>query len=101
MTILKQLEPEKEIGQTTLRPNRLTLIAGFGLVALIVLEIWVSHTTAIFGAKFKELQNLQDRLTLENQILEDQIASASALRNIASQSAQLGLVTPSNVEYIR
>ncbi len=99
MTITKKLEIEEE--NIFLKSKRLTVFVVIGLVSLIVMEIWVSHTTAIFGVKFKELQDLQGKLTLENQILEDQIASASALKNIASSSAELGLAPPSDIQYIK
>ena len=99
MTITKKLEIEEE--NIFLKSKRLTVFVVIGLVSLIVMEIWVSHTTAIFGVKFKELQDLQGKLTLENQILEDQIASASALKNIASSSAELGLAPPYDIQYIK
>lgn len=101
MTIVKKIEPETEEKKVDWRSRKFLLILGTGLVALVFLEIWVSHTTAIFGVKFKELQDLQASLTLENQLLADQIASQSALQNIASQSATLGLKPPTDIQYIR
>ena len=78
------------------------LIPLFGLVILIliVLQIWVAHTISASGVKLSDVQYLTEIKKRENQILQNQIASASALLTIASQSASLGFRNAKNVQYI-
>jgi hypothetical protein len=102
MTIIKKfdtdIQEEKKVFGFS---KKIMLPFGIGLIVLMVMEIWVSHNFVISGAKLQEIENLQSSLTLENQILEDNIASSSALVKVASSAATLGLITPSNIQYIR
>lgn len=81
--------------------KKTAVICIFGVVALLLIQIWVVHTTTTSGEKLKEIENLQKVITLKNQMLENEIAYASALTNIASQAASLGLKTPKGIQYIR
>ena len=76
------------------------LAVGF-LAVLIIFQIWVSHQTASQGTTLKKIEDLQRSISQENLELETAIASASALRNIASQSAGLGLFPPKALQYLR
>lgn len=73
----------------------------FGLLALTLIEIWVTNTAVAFGEKFEKLTEAEKNLMIENQILENQIAEYSSLNNIASKSAQLGFFYNTNIQYIR
>ncbi len=100
MTILKKFENEREEPRHFWKSKKIIFSVGVGLFILILSEIWVAHTLAISGVKLQEIKNLQKELTLENQLLRDEIASQSALNKIASQSALLGLTHPSDIQYI-
>lgn len=68
---------------------------------LLLIQIWVAHTTTTSGEKLKEIENLQKVLELENQMLENEISATSSLNNIATQAASLGLKPPKSIQYIR
>lgn len=98
MTIIHKFEPEKEEKKGL---PRLTIIFIVILAILGVLEIWVSHTLAQYGQKFESMAGLKNSLTLENKILENEIAKLSSLSEIATQSASLGLGKAREIQYIR
>lgn len=100
MTILKKFETEKEKPKHFWKGKKIIFSVGTGLFILIISEIWVAHTLAISGVKLQEIKDLKKDLTVENQLLRDEIASQSALNKIASQSALLGLTHPSDIQYI-
>lgn len=98
MTIIKKFEPEEP--RKSFSKKYITLIV-FSLSALMVLEIWVSNNVVTYGEKFEKLSMLQQSLSLENQILENNIAKQEALSRIASKSAELGFSSPESIQYIR
>lgn len=98
MTIIKKFEPDE--------PKK-----GFGkkyiyliiacLFLLMLTEIWASNTVVAYGDKFAKLSTLSKTLSLENQILENEIAKQAALISVASKSADLGFSQPQSIQYIR
>lgn len=99
MTIIKKFDTEE------VKPNKFSkkyiVFSMFGLLSLVMLQIWVSNSTITFGEKFDSLQSTRKYLELENQILENQIAQDSSLVSIASSSASLGFSKSVSIEYIR
>lgn len=69
------------------------------LVAICVLEIWISNRLATYGSKVAQMKNEEAKITLQNQLLEDQIAQDSSLLSISKEAAQLGFNSISNLEY--
>lgn len=98
MTIIKKFEPEKQ--QKRIPKVYIGLITLF-LLALILVEIWVNNTTVSFGEKFKKIEDLEHALSIDNQILENEIAKNSSLISISSKSAELGFSPPQSIQYIR
>lgn len=76
-------------------------ISILSLICLILMQIWVSHSLVNQGANLKKIEQLEKSLTQENLMLENAIATSSALFNIASASASLGFSAPRAVQYIR
>lgn len=76
-------------------------VAGISLAVLIMLQIWVSHAMITQGSNLKKIEDLQRQLVQENLILENEIATTSALLNIATASASLGFSVPKTVQYIK
>ena len=102
MTIIHKFEPDKyEEKKINWRGRRISGVITLSVIALIVVEIWVSHTVANFGEKFKTIETVKKTLVSENKFLENQIAQRSSMQYIASQSAQLGFSAPKNIKYIR
>ena len=81
--------------------KKFIFFAAFGIFVLIIVEVWASNTVVAYGEKFENISLLQRSLSMENQILENEIASQSSLTNIASQSALLGFSKTERLEYIR
>ena len=71
------------------------------IIFFAVAEIWVNNSLAKLGGQFESTLNLQKSLMLENQLLENEIATEASLQKIASQSASLGFIKPLKVQYIR
>lgn len=99
MTITHTFETEIEDKKRSF-PKITFMLIGV-LVALGVVEIWVSHTLASYGEKFENIEKMKITLTLQNKILENRIASLNTLSEIATQSAELGFKKPQVVKYIR
>ncbi len=99
MTIIKKFDTEE------VKPNKFSkkyvVFSMFGLLSLVMLEIWVSNSTITFGEKLEVLQSTRKHLELDNQILENRIAEGSSLVTVASASASLGFSKPVSIEYIR
>lgn len=98
MTIIKKFDPEE---QKKKYPKKYIVLTVFALLALTLVEIWVTNTAVAYGGKFEKLTEAEKNLMMENQILENQIAKNSSLSNIASKSAQLGFSTSPSIQYIR
>ena len=99
MTIIKKFEPE-EIEKSKF-PKFWVGITVVFLLCLVLAEIWVNTTTVSYGAKFEEFEDMKRKLSMENQILENQIAKSASLINISSKSAELGFTPAKSVQYIR
>lgn len=99
MTIIKKFDTDE------VKPNKFSkkyiVLSIFGILSLVVIEIWVSNTTVTYGEKFESIQNVKKSLTLENQILENEISKNSSLSSVASESLDLGFSKPSSIKYIR
>lgn len=101
MTFLKKFEPEKESKLLVWKTRRILLFAGIFLSGLLVIEIWIGHSLINSGEKLQRIDDIKESLTLENQILENEIATRSALINIATRSAELGFSSVKDIQYIR
>lgn len=99
MTSFKKINPEENIQKKV--SKKYISFAAFGLIALTVIEIWASNTVIAYGDKFEKLSNLEKSLSMENQILENEIAKNSSLKVIASKSAELGFSSSISIQYIR
>ena len=98
MTIIKKFEPE--LPNKTFSKKYIGLVI-FGIFMLMLVEIWASNNVATYGEKLEKLSTLSRSLSLENQTLENEIAKSESLKNVASQSSQLGFSEPENIQYIR
>lgn len=98
MTIIKKFEPEKQKKGFS---KKYVIIIAVCLLALSLVEIWTSHSLITYGEKLDKLSGLAKSLSLENQILENEIAKNASLNSIASESAQLGFLQPERIQYIR
>lgn len=98
MTIIKKFEPEdskKRFSKKYLGPVVVCLFV------LMLVEIWVSNNVVTYGEKFEKLSTIRKTLSLENQILENELAMFQSLNNIASKSGELGFSEPQSIQYIR
>lgn len=100
MTIIKTFDTEIEEKIFNWRSKRFIMVSFF-LVVLAVAEIWVNNSVSSLSGQFENINNLQKNLTLENQLLENEIAKQESLQNIASQSSILGFKSPKTIQYLR
>lgn len=72
----------------------------FTLLIGTVLEIWVSNRLATFGEQYTKIEQSISDLTLENQLLEDQIAKRESLSRTEKYAGLSGFEEVNNIEYI-
>lgn len=71
------------------------------LIFLIsIIEIWVVNRLSTYGEQINKLSQTKTSLTLENQILKNQISQKGSLQEIGQKAAGLGYEKIKNVEYI-
>ncbi len=71
------------------------------MVFAAVLEIWVVNRLATFGSQINKLEKNKSALTLQNQILKNQIAQDSSLKVIETKARVLGFEPIKNIQYIK
>lgn len=98
MTIIKKFEPEEIKKGFSKKYIALTVA---GLLFLTIVEIWVNNTVVTFGEKFESISRMDRVLSMENQILENEIAKNASLNSLASKSAELGFSRQESIQYIR
>jgi len=98
MTIIKKFEPEQPKNNYS---RKFISLAALVFFILILIQIWVSNTVVSYGEKFNKLSALEEALKTENQILENEIANESSLKNLSSKSAELGFSKVESIQYIR
>lgn len=99
MTIIKTFDTD-ESSQKKIFGKYLYLVV-ISFFVLILIEIWINHTVIAYGEKYEKLSALEKNLTMENQILENEIAKSSSLGTVATKSAELGFSTTYSIQYIR
>lgn len=60
------------------------------MTMMYILAMGVSNNNVVAGQKLDTLLKLEAQLKMDNQILENQIASASALRTISVKAKEMG-----------
>ncbi len=98
MTIIKKFEPAENKKRF---PRKYIMLVSISLLLLTVIEVWASNTAVAFGEKYEKLSNIEKTLKMENLVLENEIATNSSLKTIASKSAELGFSKLSSIQYIR
>ena len=98
MTIIKKFEPEEVKSKFPRKYGAFIILI---LFMLTIIEIWASNTVVTYGEQFESLSKLTKGLSMENQVLENEIAKSTSLISIASKSAQLGFSKPESIQYIR
>lgn len=98
MTIIKTFQTEETKKNL---PKRYIVLTIVGLITLSLIEIWASNVVIAYGEKYEKLSSTEKNLMIENQILENNIAQSSSLKEIATKSAELGFSSDQSIQYIR
>jgi len=64
------------------------------IVILLVVKIVATNTLASFGERVRTVDAKISRIAEENELLSQQVASASALVAIAARAGELGFIEP-------
>lgn len=64
-------------------------------------RVVINNLHAVSGAQMAELQERREQLTLENRLLEKQIAEQQSLRKIQGVAKALGFEKIKRIEYIK
>lgn len=98
MTIIKKFDTtESQKGF----PKKYIGLVAICLFVLMLVEVWANNNVVTYGEKLERLSALAKTLSLENQVLENQIARQESISNVASKSAELGFSPPESIQYIR
>lgn len=81
--------------------KKYAVLVAAGLLILILAEIWANNNVVTYGGELERMSALTKTISLENQILENEVAVRGALRNVVSKSAELGFSEPESIQYIR
>ncbi|MDO8429366.1 MAG: hypothetical protein Q7S88_01940 [Candidatus Daviesbacteria bacterium] len=68
-------------------------------VLVLVAEVWMVNRLATFGSKLQDLKEEQVTVSLQNQILQNQIAEYVSLVTIDQRAKSLGFDTTLNLDY--
>ncbi len=71
------------------------------LIPLIILEIWAANRLSNYGSKISKIEESKAQLVLENEILENEIAQKSSLKEIENQAQNLGFENKQTVVYLK
>lgn len=76
----------------------------FSAISLIVLttilEIWAVNRLATYGEQITRLERTKQALVMENQVLENEIATKTSLKDVYEQSKNLGYEKIGKIEYL-
>lgn len=89
----------QKIEQSDLK-KRILLIIFILIIPAMLLEIWSVNRLATLGSKISSLEQAKVSLTLDNQVLEDEIAKKASLNQIENESQQLGFQKIKSVTYL-
>ena len=70
------------------------------VIILIIAQIFVSSKLSAIGENVSNLDNNRSKLLEENQMLEQKIASASALSTVQEQAVNLGFIPGKNTIFL-
>lgn len=70
------------------------------ILLLVVAQFILSNHLATLGSDLKNLESTTEQLANENEILHEQVASASALTTVMVKAKALGFVEPHKTQYL-
>lgn len=76
--------------------RRVVALGIFGLVMMVVLQIWAMNRLAVLGDKITQIERTKASLVRENQLLENTVASRASLQYIQKLADNLGFNSGTN-----
>lgn len=70
------------------------------IVLTVILEIWAVNRLADLGSQITRIEQNKEALLLENQLLENEIATKMSLKDISLKAQNLGYERIVKVEYL-
>lgn len=98
MTIIKKFETTE---QKKVFSKKYILLATISFLMLMLIEIWASNNVVAYGEQLEQLSMIAKKLSMDNQLIENEIAKEQSMDNIASKSAELGFSQAESIQYIR
>lgn len=81
--------------------KRIIIVLTSLILTLVILEIWVVNRLATYGDKINQLEKTKSVLKTGNNILKNQIAQKSSLREIEKVAKVIGFQEINKVGYIK
>jgi len=66
-----------------------------------IIEIWTVNRLSTYGQKISNIEQSKTELTLENQILQDEIAQKSSLSEVEKYATTLGFDSDPKIQYLQ
>lgn len=101
MSLLRKIELDQENISSKYSRRKLVLLMSSILLLGAILEIWTVNRLSSFGDQINKLEEAKQELTLENQILSNEIAKKQSLSQVEGYAKSLGFSSSSNVVYLR
>lgn len=81
--------------------RKIILVVVIVLIPAAVLEIWSLNRLATFGPEISKIEGVKRSLILENQLLKNEIAEKSSLKQMEQIAKAYGFEKISKIEYIK
>ena len=81
--------------------RKLLIFVAILVVLAVILEIWVVNRLSTYGEKISKLEETKSMLTLENKILENEIAKNSSLSNMEKYTKNSGFEKIKDIQYLK
>jgi hypothetical protein len=83
-----------------LKSKKIFILFAGAFLLIAIVEIWSANRLATFGEEMSRIENAEQKLSLENQLLEDQIAKSASLMTLEKSALSLGFNKAAKVVYI-
>lgn len=80
--------------------RRMLLLLFLVVLVFIILEIWSVNRLSSFGSELSRIEQAKANLTLQNDLLEAQIAESSSLNQASKMAGALGFQNIKDIQYL-
>lgn len=91
----------ESIEHNSLTRKKVIFLLALLILLITILEIWSMNRLSTYGLQISQLERTKQSLTLENQVLENEIARRASLNKIEGNATYYGFSQVKKVEYMK